>query len=111
MDKIHQQRLANASTQSPTAEPAFVSVVRVSSEQALVELESNPAISSPPETTSSTPTDRAASSTLTVLMPNGITLQGFRDQHSQQALRDPMISLARVTGTPASIRHSLAAAH
>ena len=73
--KLHEQRLANASTQSPTAEPAFVPVVRVSSEQALVEFESNPAKPSPPETTSSTPTHRAASSTLTVLMPNGITLQ------------------------------------
>ncbi|MFM0393801.1 IS66-like element accessory protein TnpA [Paraburkholderia phytofirmans] len=72
--KLHQQRLAIASTQSPTAELAFVPVVRVSSEQALVELESKPAMSFPPETTTSMPTDRAASSTVTVLMPNGITL-------------------------------------
>ncbi len=72
--KLSQQRLADAPTQSPTAEPAFVPLVRVCSEQALVELKSKPAMSSPPETTTGTPTDRTASSTLTVLTPNGITL-------------------------------------
>ncbi len=51
--KLHQQRLAVASRQSPTAEPAFVPVVRASSEQALVELERESAMCSSPETTAS----------------------------------------------------------
>ncbi|CAN7652457.1 hypothetical protein LJR230_004888 [Trinickia sp. LjRoot230] len=38
--KLHQQRLSDASTQSSTAESAFVPVVMVSSEQALVERKS-----------------------------------------------------------------------
>lgn len=73
--KLHQQRLAGASTQSPTAEPAFVPVVRVSGAQALVELECRSTISSSPETTASSPTVHATPSTLTVQMPNGITLK------------------------------------
>ena len=73
--KLHQQRLADASTQSSTAEPAFVPVVRVSSEQALVEIEGKPVMSSSQETTAGARADRPASSTLTVQMPNGITLK------------------------------------
>ncbi|RQS06479.1 IS66-like element accessory protein TnpA [Burkholderia sp. Bp8998] len=73
--KLHQQRLAEASTLPSPAEPAFVPVVRVSSEQALVEIERTLAISSSPKTTASAPADRTASSTLTVQMPNGITLK------------------------------------
>jgi transposase len=73
--KLHQQRLAEASTQSLPAEPAFVPVVRVSSEQALVEIERRPATSCAPQTRASSPADRTASSTLTAQMSNGIMLK------------------------------------
>ncbi|HLX01476.1 MAG TPA: transposase [Trinickia sp.] len=88
--KLHQQRLAEASTQSPAVEPAFVPVVRVSSEQALVELECRSAMSSSLETTASSPTVRAAPSTLTVQMPNGVTLK-FECSGNDAALLSAMI--------------------
>ncbi|WP_310076016.1 hypothetical protein, partial [Paraburkholderia graminis] len=71
--KLHQQRLSEDSTQSSTAESAFVPVVMVSSEQALVE--HNSVRSSSLAATASSPANAAAASTLTAQMPNGITLK------------------------------------
>src|SRR5690242_1104763 len=61
--KLHQQRLSENSTQSSTAESAFVPVVMVSSEQALVE--HNSVRSSSLAATASSPANAAAASTLT----------------------------------------------
>lgn len=71
--KLHQQRLSEDSTQSSTAKSAFVPVVMVSSEQALVE--HNSVRSSSLAATASSPANAAAASTLTAQMPNGITLK------------------------------------
>jgi len=71
--KLHEQRSARAPSPAPTVESAFVPVVRVSDENAVVELKS--AMSSSPEATASSPANRPASSILTVQMPNGITLK------------------------------------
>ncbi|MCC8397694.1 transposase [Paraburkholderia sp. MMS20-SJTR3] len=68
--KLHQQRLAE-STASPTIESPFVPVIDVSHERSVVERKS--AILSAPQGTSGPHADRAAS--LTVQMPNGVTLK------------------------------------
>jgi transposase len=70
--KLHQQRQADAPSHSAT-ESMFVPVVTVPSEQAVTERKC--AMSVSPEKTVSPAAYRAGSSTLTALMPNGITLK------------------------------------
>lgn len=64
--KLHQQRLTDSQTPSAT-EAAFVPVVTIPSEHTLVERKAAMPVSPA--------ADRAALSTLTVQMPNGITLK------------------------------------
>jgi transposase len=85
--KLHQQRLADAPTQSATGS-VFVPVVTVPSEHAVVERKSAMPVS--PEATASSAADRAALSMLTVLMPNGITLK-FQCSGNDATLLSAMI--------------------
>ena len=64
--KLHQQRLADSATESAT-EAAFVPVVTIPTEHALAERKAAMPVSPA--------ADRAAVSTLTVQMPNGVTLK------------------------------------
>lgn len=88
--KLHQQRLAE-STVSPTVESPFVHVVDVSRERAVVEL-------SAPQGTSGAHAERGAS--LTVQMPNGVTLK-LECTGSDAALLSAMIETLGRCDVPA----------